>query len=177
VLQYLGEDADREGLQDTPKRVIAAMEFWTKGYEEKPEDHLRVFEDGGEDYNEMLVETNIPLYSLCEHHLAPFFGVAHVAYVPGKHIVGLSKIVKMVEVYARRLQVQERLTTQIAEAINKVLKPKGVAVMLQCQHLCMASRGVQKAGVMTTTVALRGVFKDFPETREEFYHVVRLNQK
>jgi GTP cyclohydrolase I len=133
---------------------------------------LKVFEDGAEHYDQMLIERNIPVWSLCEHHMAPFFGVAHIAYIPKGHIVGLSKLVRLTDIYARRLQVQERLTAQIADALWTHLQPQGVGVVLECRHSCMESRGVCKAGVTTTTSALFGAIKEEPETRAEFLHLV-----
>lgn len=175
LLQYLGEDVAREGLRDTPTRYLKALKEMTSGYTIETKDMLTKFADGAEGYDGMVVETNIPVYSLCEHHIVPFFGVAHIAYLPGTHIVGLSKIVRMVDVFARRLQVQERLTKQIADALD-ALRPEGIAVMLECRHICMEARGIRKAGVETTTTALRGAFKKNMDTRNEFYDIVKLNK-
>jgi GTP cyclohydrolase I len=172
LLRLIGEDPDREGLQDTPLRFLKAMAEYTKGYRERPEDVLKVFEDGGEGVDEMVIVRDIPLYSLCEHHLAPFFGKAHVGYVPNKKILGLSKISRLVEIYSRRLQVQERLTNQIADALAKHLQPLGVAVVLECRHMCMESRGVKHAGASTVTSALRGSIKANLDTRKEFLALI-----
>ena len=172
LLRLIGEDPDREGLQETPVRFLKAMAEYTKGYREKPEDVLKVFEDGGEGVDEMVIVRDIPVYSLCEHHLAPFFGKAFVGYVPNKRILGLSKISRLVEVYSRRLQVQERLTNQIADAMAKYLQPLGVAVVLECRHMCMESRGVKHAGSSTVTSALRGSIKANLDTRKEFLALI-----
>lgn len=172
LLRLIGEDPDREGLQDTPLRFLKAMAEYTRGYSEKPENILKVFEDGGEGVDEMVIVRDIPVYSLCEHHLAPFFGKAYVGYVPDKKILGLSKISRLVEVYSRRLQVQERLTNQIADALAKHLQPLGVAVVIECRHLCMESRGVKHAGSSTVTSALRGSIKKNADTRKEFLSLI-----
>jgi GTP cyclohydrolase IA len=156
-----GENPDRPGLVETPARFMKAFKEWTSGYHEDPEAILKTFEDGAEGVSEMVMVRNIPVYSLCEHHMATIFGVAHVGYIPNGRIVGLSKIPRVVNIFARRLQVQERLTNQIAEAIDEVLQPHGVAVVLDCRHMCMESRGVHIHGEATTrTAARRGVYKD-----------------
>lgn len=175
LLQFVGEDPTRGGLQETPKRFLKAWQFWTSGYGVKDEDIgtiLKAFEDGADKCDEMVVQTNIPVYSQCEHHLAPFFGVAHIAYIPNGKIVGLSKMSRLVEVYARRLQVQERLTNQIADALVKHLNPVGVGVVLQCRHMCMESRGIQQQGTSTTTSALRGAMREQQATRDEFMRLI-----
>ncbi len=172
LLRLIGEDPDREGLLETPQRFLKAMTEYTRGYQEKPEDVLKVFEDGGEGVDEMVIVRDIPVYSLCEHHLAPFFGKAYVGYVPNKRILGLSKISRLVEVFSRRLQVQERLTNQIADAMAKHLQPLGVAVVLECRHMCMESRGVKHAGSSTVTSALRGSIKQNLDTRKEFLTLI-----
>lgn len=167
----VGEKHNREGLKETPDRFLKAFDFWCKGYKEKPEDVLKVFQDGVGENNtdEMIFQANIPIYSLCEHHLAPFFGVAHIAYMPDGMVLGLSKLARVADIFARRLQTQERLTSQIADTLmDKPLKPRGVGVILQMRHMCMESRGVQKQGTVTTTSALRGVLKADPEVRAEF---------
>ena len=171
ILQYIGEDPEREGLQRTPERVGKAMQFLTQGYKKDPEAILRsaLFE---EDYRQMVVVKDIPFYSLCEHHLLPFFGKAHVAYIPNGTITGLSKVARVVDVFARRLQVQERMTTQIKECIQKTLNPLGVMVVIEAEHLCMQMRGVQKPGAVTTTSDFTGAFNR-PETREEFMNLIR----
>lgn len=157
MLQFIGEDAARGGLAETPARVAKAWTFWCKGYNETPEDILKTFEDGAKDVNEMVMVKDIPFYTHCEHHMAPFFGTATIAYIPDGRIVGLSKLPRLLDCFARRLQVQERLTTQVADAIMEHLKPKGVGVIVNARHLCMESRGICKQGSSTTTSALRGV--------------------
>jgi len=170
IIHLLGEDKSREGLLKTPERASKAMKFLTEGYEKDPKQILQsaMFE---EDYNEMVIVKDIELYSLCEHHLFPFFGKAHSAYIPNGHIVGLSKIPRVVDVFSRRLQVQERLTEQILDCINNTLKPKGVAVIIEASHMCMMMRGVQKQNSTTTTSGFRGAFKD-TDTRNEFLNLV-----
>jgi len=163
-----GEDPDREGLLETPARFLRAWQEWTSGYAENPADILKSFDDGAASYDEMVLVRDIPVYSLCEHHLAPFFGVAHVGYLPQGRIVGLSKLNRLVGAYSRRLQVQERLTTQVADTLFDALKPHGVAVMLECRHMCMESRGVRQPGAATVTSAMRGHFKDDAKSRAEF---------
>jgi GTP cyclohydrolase I len=173
LLQYIGEDPKREGLQETPKRFLKAWQHWARGYKQKPEDLFKVFEDGAEGCDEMVLVKDIPVYSHCEHHLAAIIGTASVAYIPSGKIIGLSKIARVVEMYARRLQVQERLTNQIADCLYQYLEPMGVAVLIKARHLCMESRGVEKPGAETVTCALRGVFKTQPETRAEFMGLVK----
>ena len=170
-LELVGEDPAREGLVKTPERVAKAMQFLTHGYRLDPEAILRsaVFE---ESYSEMVLVRDIELYSLCEHHMLPFFGKAHVAYIPNGKIVGLSKIPRVVDVFARRLQVQERLTIQIRDAIERVLEPEGVAVVIEAQHLCMMMRGAEKQNSMTTTSAMSGAFLDNDNTRAEFMRLI-----
>jgi GTP cyclohydrolase IA len=170
ILKNLGEDTEREGLQKTPERVAKAMQFLTHGYDLDPAEILKsaMF---AEDYKQMVIVKDIELYSLCEHHLLPFFGKAHVAYIPNGHIVGLSKIPRIVDAFARRLQVQERLTTQIRDCIDETLKPIGVAVVIEASHLCMQMRGIQKQNSVTTTSAFTGEFlKD--TTRSEFIRLI-----
>lgn len=170
ILKLIGEDPDREGLLDTPERVGKSIQFLTQGYETDPEQILKeaMFK---EDYREMVIVKNIELYSMCEHHMIPFIGKAHVAYIPNGYITGLSKIARVVEAFARRLQVQERLTTQIKESIQNTLNPMGVAVVIEAKHLCMAMRGVQKQNSVTTTSDFTGAFRK-KETREEFIHLI-----
>lgn len=170
VISLLGEDTQREGLVKTPERASKAMKFLTEGYEMDPQQILQsaMFK---EDYNEMVIVKDIELYSLCEHHMLPFFGKAHIAYIPNGHIVGLSKIPRVVDVFARRLQVQERLTEQILDCINDTLQPKGVAVVIEASHMCMMMRGVQKQNSTTTTSGFRGSFKD-TDTRNEFLKLI-----
>jgi GTP cyclohydrolase I len=167
ILEAIGEDPDRDGLLRTPARVAAMYEEIFSGLHEDPAEHLNVTFEANHD--EMVMVRDIPLFSSCEHHLIPFHGMAHVAYIPGNdgRITGLSKIARLVEGYARRPQVQERLTTQIADALVETLQPKGVFVLIQCEHLCMSMRGVKKAGALTVTSAVRGLFKDNPATRAE----------
>lgn len=171
IIRLLGEDAQREGLVKTPTRVGEAMQFLTQGYMQNAEDILRgaLFE---EDYRQMVVVKDIPFYSLCEHHMLPFFGKAHVAYIPNGKITGLSKIARVVDVFAHRLQVQERMTTQIKDCIQQTLNPMGVMVVIEAEHLCMQMRGVQKPHAVTTTSDFTGAFNR-AETREEFMNLIR----
>ncbi len=171
VLRLIGEDPEREGLVRTPTRVGDAMQFLTQGYQQDPEAVLRsaLFE---EDYRQMVVVKDISFYSLCEHHMLPFFGKAHVAYIPNGKITGLSKIARVVDVYAHRLQVQERMTTQIKDCIQNTLNPLGVMVVIEAEHLCMQMRGVQKQHAVTTTSDFTGAFNR-QETREEFMNLIR----
>lgn len=173
VITELGEDTNREGLLKTPERAAKAMQFLTSGYDSDAATILKgaMF---AEDYNDMVIVKDIELYSLCEHHMLPFFGKAHIAYIPNGHIVGLSKIPRIVDVFARRLQVQERLTHDILECIDKTLKPKGVAVVIEASHMCMMMRGVQKQNSSTTTSGFRGAFEK-TETRTEFLHLISSN--
>ena len=170
-LELVGEDPEREGLLKTPERVAKAWQFLTHGYGLDPDEVLRsaLFE---EDYSEMVLVKDIEVYSLCEHHALPFFGKAHVAYIPNGRIVGLSKIPRVVDVFARRLQVQERLTLEVRDAVDRVLQPEGVAVVIEAQHLCMMMRGAEKQNSMTTTSAMSGVFLEQPDTRAEFMRLI-----
>jgi GTP cyclohydrolase I len=170
ILRLIGENPDREGLLKTPLRVAKAMQFLTQGYDLDPVEILTSAKFR-EDYREMVIVKDIEIYSLCEHHMIPFIGKAHVAYIPDKYITGLSKLARVVEIYARRLQVQERLTSQIKEAINTSLKPLGVAVVIEAQHLCMSMRGVQKQNSVTTTSDFVGAFER-EKTRAEFLHLI-----
>lgn len=171
IITLLGEDADREGLLATPDRVAKAMQFLTRGYHQDPEEILRkaFFK---EDYRQMVIVKDIDFYSLCEHHMLPFWGKAHVAYIPNGYITGLSKIARVVDVFARRLQVQERMTLQIKECIQKTLNPLGVMVVIEAQHMCMQMRGVEKQNSTTTTSDFTGVFNQ-AKTREEFINLIR----
>ncbi|NLD64874.1 MAG: GTP cyclohydrolase I FolE [Bacteroidales bacterium] len=171
ILKLLGEDPDREGLVKTPERVAKALSFLTRGYQSDPEEILRsaIFK---EEYRQMVIVKDIDIYSMCEHHMLPFHGKAHVAYIPDGYITGLSKIARVVETYAARLQVQERLTTQIRNCIQENLKPLGVAVVIEAQHMCMQIRGVQKQNSVTTTSAFTGCFLSNLNTREEFMHLI-----
>lgn len=170
ILKGLGENIGREGLAKTPERVAKAMQFLTEGYHLDGEEVLRsaMFK---ESYSEMVIVKDIEIYSLCEHHMLPFFGKAHVAYIPNGYIVGLSKIPRVIDVYARRLQVQERLTDEILHCIDKTLKPLGVAIVIEARHMCMMMRGVQKQNSVTTTSAFTGAFENF-ETRNEFLNLI-----
>lgn len=174
LLIGLGEDPDREGLKDTPKRVMKALQFLTKGYTDSLDELLNgaVFT---EDANEMVLVRDIDIFSSCEHHILPIIGRAHVAYIPNGKVIGLSKIARICEMYGRRLQVQERLTTQIADALQNLLKPQGVAVVVEATHMCMVMRGVQKPGSWTVSSAMRGVFAEDGRTREEFMNLIRHN--
>jgi len=171
ILSSLGEDPEREGLSKTPERVAKAYQYLLQGYDQCPKEILRsaLF---SEDYCEMILVKDIEIFSLCEHHMLPFFGKAHVAYIPDGRIVGLSKIPRVVDVFARRLQVQERLTLQIRDSIQEILEPQGVAVVIEATHLCMVMRGVQKQNSMTTTSAMSGQFMDSSETRTEFMRLI-----
>lgn len=172
ILKSIGEDPDREGLLKTPARVAEALTFLTRGYQMDPD---KVINDAvfTEDYQEMIVQKDIDFFSLCEHHLLPFFGKAHVAYIPHRRIVGVSKLARLVDVYARRLQVQERLTNQIATTIMDKLKPLGVAVVIEAEHLCMRMRGVEKQNSQIITSTLLGAFRSRQETRNEFMNLIR----
>jgi GTP cyclohydrolase I len=173
LLRHIGEDPEREGLARTPTRVVQAYEFLTRGYKQDPKVAINGALFTEEDYQEMILCRDLDFYSLCEHHLLPFNGKAHIAYLPNRHIVGLSKIARMVEIYARRLQVQERLTTQIAHTIMEEIKPLGVAVVLEAEHLCMRMRGVEKQNSYVTTSAMLGRFRTHLETRQEFMNLLR----
>src|SRR5579875_4217062 len=173
LLRHVGEDPEREGLLRTPTRVVKAYEFLTRGYAQDPKEVINGALFVEEDYQEMIVCRDVDFFSLCEHHLLPFMGKAHVAYLPKRHIIGLSKLARLVEIYARRLQVQERLTTQIANTIWEQLDPMGVAVVLEAEHLCMRMRGVEKQNSWVTTSAMLGVFRSNQTTRQEFMSCIR----
>jgi len=172
IIDHIGEDINREGLRKTPLRCAKSIQFLTDGYDMDPDEILKtaLF---NEEYNQMVLIKDIELYSLCEHHLIPFFGKAHIAYIPNKKIVGLSKIPRIVDVFSRRLQVQERLTEEISECLEKNLKPEGVAVVIEASHLCMQMRGVQKQNAITTTSAFTGVFLKEEKTRLEFINLIQ----
>jgi GTP cyclohydrolase I len=173
LIAFAGDDPDREGLRDTPARVVNAYEELFRGYRECPADVLdRTFSEIGT-YRDLVLIRDIPFHSHCEHHIAPFVGKAHIGYVPVEQVVGLSKIARLIDVYARRLQTQERLTSQIVTAIDEILKPRGVAVMMEAEHMCMAMRGVQKPGVMTVTTQFSGLFRDDPAEQVRFITLVR----
>jgi len=171
VLKLIGEDPDREGLKGTPVRVAKAMSFLTNGYNQDPCAILNSAKFK-EEYRQMVLVKDIDLYSMCEHHMLPFFGKAHVAYIPDGYITGLSKIARVVDAFSRRLQVQERLTTQIRNCIQECLNPLGVAVVIEAKHMCMQIRGIQKQNSVTTTSAFTGIFLDKLNTREEFIHLI-----
>lgn len=172
LLLRVGEDPARDGLLKTPERMEKAMTFLTRGYEQSATEILRgaLFDV---DYDEMVIVRDIEFYSLCEHHMLPFFGKAHVAYIPKGKVIGLSKVARLVDVFARRLQVQERMTREIADAVVEAIHPQGVAVILEAQHLCMMMRGVEKQGSMTSTSAMLGCFRESPQTRNEFLSLIR----
>lgn len=172
ILKQIGEDPNREGLEKTPERVAKALQYLTHGYDLNPDDIMNqaIFH---EEYSEMVIVKDIEVYSMCEHHMLPFFGKAHVAYIPNGKIVGLSKIPRIVDAYARRLQVQERLTIEIRDCIQRTLNPVGVAVVLECAHMCMQMRGVQKQNSTTTTSAFTGIFLNNDSTRKEFINLIQ----
>jgi GTP cyclohydrolase I len=176
LLQYIGEDVQREGLKDTPERVLSAMLEHFSGYREDPKEHLlKTFEEV-EGYDEVVLVSDIDVHSHCEHHMVPFVGKAHVAYIPKDRVVGLSKLARVVEGYAKRLQVQEKLTMQIANAVNEVLEPDGVAVIIQCQHFCMCYRGIHKSNSWTTTSKLTGAFLNNPSSRLELFQLIGMDK-
>ncbi len=172
VLDLIGEDGKREGLQKTPERMAKAMQFLTQGYDQHPDDIINsaIFH---EEYSEMVIVKDIEVYSMCEHHMLPFFGKAHIAYIPNGKIVGLSKIPRIVDAYSRRLQVQERLTIEIRDCIQRTLAPKGVAVVIEASHMCMQMRGVQKQNSVTTSSAFTGLFLKNDSTRKEFINLIQ----
>ena len=176
LIDYIGEDPGREGLKETPARVLSAMREHFSGYQEDPKEHLlKTFEEV-EGYDEVVLVSDIDVHSHCEHHMVPFVGKAHVAYIPKGRIVGLSKLARVVEGYAKRLQVQEKLTMQIANAIEEALEPDGVAVIIQCQHFCMCHRGIQKPNSWTTTSKLTGAFLNNPSSRLELFQLIGMHK-
>lgn len=177
LLKYIGEDPSREGLKETPKRMLKAWREWTSGYKVDPKSLMKTFKDGAEGVNELVIINNIEIFSVCEHHGAPITGIAHVGYVPQGKIVGLSKIVRVVEAYSRRLQVQERLTNQIADLINLELGPIGVGVLIRASHGCMSSRGVRAHASVTTTSAMRGALLNEDSARAEFLQLCQMAEQ
>jgi GTP cyclohydrolase I len=173
LLRYMGEDPEREGLERTPHRVASALQFLTRGYTKDPKEEINGALFSEAEYQEMILCKDLDFYSLCEHHMLPFFGKAHVAYLPSKRIVGLSKLARMVEIFARRLQVQERLTRQIAQTVMEEIEPLGVAVVLEAEHMCMRMRGVEKQNSVVMTSTMLGVFRKNHETRQEFMNLIR----
>ena len=172
LLESIGENIEREGLRETPARVAGAWVYWTQGYRQDPRKVLKVFTDGAAKYDEMILMREIPFYSHCEHHMAPFFGTADIAYIPNGKIVGLSKLPRLLDIFAHRLQVQERLTVQVADTLMELVEPLGVAVSITARHLCMESRGIQRQGTETITNAMRGVFLTSLSARSEFLSMV-----
>lgn len=172
LLRWVGEDTEREGLKDTPARVVRSYEEFFSGYDMDPEDVLKRTFSETNDYDEMIVLKGIRVESYCEHHMVPIIGTAHVAYIPRKRVVGISKLARVVDIYAKRLQIQEKLTAQIADAINRVLEPKGVGVIIEAGHQCMTTRGVHKHGVLMQTSRMLGLFRSDTRTREEFLQLV-----
>ena len=175
LLKELGEDPKREGLLKTPSRVAKSLKFLTQGYEQSPEEVINGAKFT-EKYSEMILVKDIALYSLCEHHLLPFWGRAHVAYIPREKIIGLSKVARLVEIFSRRLQVQERLTTQIAQTLQEALNPMGVAVVIEAEHMCMQMRGVQNQDSIAVTSEMLGAFRNNPATRQEFMTFIKINR-
>lgn len=171
LIDFCGDDPNRDGLEETPYRVLKAFLEYTEGYREDPKDHLKKTFDVT--HRELVLVKDIEFYSMCEHHFAPFFGVAHVGYIPGQKITGLSKIARMVDGYAKRFQVQERLTTQIAEAMEDILEPKGTMVVIEAKHMCMCGRGVKKSSAETVTSSVRGAFADRQDSRAEFLSLIK----
>jgi GTP cyclohydrolase I len=173
LIRWTGDDPDREGLRDTPKRVVKAFDQFYAGYTENPQKILNKTFEEVEGYGDIVLVRDIPFYSHCEHHMVPFFGMTHIAYYPAEGVVGLSKLARLVDVFARRLQTQEAMTAQIADALDEALKPRGVAVMVEAEHMCMSMRGVQKAGAVTLTTQFTGVFKTNPAEQARFLTLLR----
>lgn len=177
LLRYAGEDPWREGLEETPTRVVKAYGEWFSGYDRDPSALFKTFESQANHVDEMVLVANIPCWAFCEHHCVPFFGLAHVAYIPNGRVLGLSKFARLVDLFSRRLTIQERITGQVADTLVENLIPKGVGVVLECRHLCMESRGARVRGAVTTTSALRGALLQKPEARAEFFSLVRSASK
>lgn len=177
LLMIIGDDPNREGLQETPTRVVKAWKEWASGYGQDPKEILKSFEDGAKGVDELVIVHNIPVISKCEHHLADVVGIAHVGYIPSKRIVGLSKLARLVDCFARRLQVQERLTNQVADALDEFLEPIGVGVLIRASHGCMSTRGIKIHGSTTTTSALRGALKKEPSARAEFLQLCQMAEQ
>ncbi len=174
ILEEVGEDPTREGLLETPKRMAKAWEFWCQGYTQNPREYVKTFADGAEHYDEMVLMKNLSFYSQCEHHLAPFFGRAHIAYIPKPgSVLGISKLGRILDIYARRLQIQERMTNQIADCIQNLIDPAGVAVVVEARHLCTESRGLDKQGHTTITSCMLGVFRENLACRNEFMALIK----
>ena len=171
LIELCGDDPDRDGLEETPYRVLKAFLEYTEGYREDPKAHLMKTFDV--EHQELVLVRDIEFHSMCEHHFAPFFGVAHVGYIPNEKITGLSKIARMVEGYAKRFQVQERMTTEIVEAIEEILEPKGIMVVIEAKHMCMCGRGIKKSNASTVTSSVRGIFADQPDARAEFLSLLQ----
>ncbi|WP_410775710.1 GTP cyclohydrolase I FolE [Ectobacillus funiculus] len=171
LIELCGDDPDRDGLEETPYRVLKAFLEYTEGYREDPKAHLMKTFDV--DHQELVLVRDIEFHSMCEHHFAPFFGVAHVGYIPNEKITGLSKIARLVEGYAKRFQVQERMTTEIVEAIEEILEPKGIMVVIEAKHMCMCGRGIKKSNASTVTSSVRGIFADQPDARAEFLSLLQ----
>lgn len=174
LIEMMGDDPSRGGLHETPARVTRAFQFFGSGYGVDPASVLKTFEDGAENYDQIVVQKNIQICSLCEHHMLPFMGVAHVGYIPDKKIVGLSKFARLIDVFARRLQVQERLTSQVADAFYEHVKPKAFGIIIECRHMCMEMRGVEQPCSQTLTSALRGIFLDDASAKAEFFQLVAM---
>ncbi len=173
LLHYIGEDTSREGLVETPKRMAKAWKEITCGYDQDPADYFKTFSEDAEDYDQMILLDPIPYYSTCEHHLLPFFGHAYIGYIPDKTFAGISKFARVVETFSKRLQIQERMTEQIASAINEGVSPLGVGVIIRGEHLCMSMRGVKSPGVVTTTSSMKGVFLNDAKARNEFLQLIK----
>ena len=171
ILDHIGEDSDREGLVDTPRRVVKSLGELYKGYTQKPEDIMTIFSADG--YDEIILLKDIEFYSTCEHHMLPFYGKAHIAYIPNKKIIGISKLARLLDIYARRLQIQERIGKQVTTDLMKYLEPKGAACIIEARHMCMVSRGVGKQNSMMSTSSVEGVFRDSPSAKKELFDLIK----